>query len=46
MTIDGPPPGEDGRRSTDLSGEVGEAVGENMNQDDIDMLLKPMKVNL
>lgn len=42
----GPPPGEDGRRSTDLSGEVGEAVGENMNQDDIDMLLKPMKVNL
>ena len=42
----GSPPGEDGRRSTDLSGEVGEAVGENMNQDDIDMLLKPMKVNL
>lgn len=42
----GPPPGEDGRRSTDLTGEVGEAVEANMNQDDIDMLLKPMKVNL
>lgn len=42
----GPPPGEEGRRQTDLSGELGEAVEANMDQDDIDMLLKPMKVAL
>lgn len=42
----GPPPGTDGRRSSDLSGDLGEAVEENMDQDDIDMLMKPMKVSL
>jgi CheY-like chemotaxis protein len=42
----GPPPGTDGRRESDLSGELGAAVEENMDQDDIDMLMKPMKVSL
>ncbi|GLK48969.1 response regulator [Brevundimonas intermedia] len=42
----GPPPGEEGRRQTDLSGDLGEAVEANMDQDTIDMMLKPMKVNL
>jgi CheY-like chemotaxis protein len=42
----GPPPGEDGRRGNDLSGELGEAVEANMDQDDIDMMMKPMKVSL
>lgn len=42
----GPPAGTDGRRESDLSGELGAAVEENMDQDDIDMLLKPMKVSL
>lgn len=42
----GPPPGEEGRRETDLSGELGEAVEANMDQDTIDMLMKPMKVSL
>ena len=42
----GPPAGTDGRRESDLSGELGAAVEENMGQDDIDMLMKPMKVSL
>ncbi|WP_428153907.1 response regulator [Brevundimonas sp.] len=42
----GPPAGTDGRRESDLSGELGAAVEENMDQDDIDMLMKPMKVSL
>ena len=42
----GPPAGTDGRRESDLSGELGAAVDENMGQDDIDMLMKPMKVSL
>jgi CheY-like chemotaxis protein len=41
----GPPDG-DGRRESDLSGELGAAVEENMDQDAIDMLMKPMKVSL
>ena len=42
----GPPPGTDGRRESDLTGDLGEAVEENMDQDEIDMLMKPMKVSL
>ncbi|MBB5772121.1 CheY-like chemotaxis protein [Brevundimonas vesicularis] len=42
----GPPPGTDGRRESDLTGELGEAVEENMDQETIDMLMKPMKVSL
>ncbi|KAK0360550.1 hypothetical protein LTR94_026869 [Friedmanniomyces endolithicus] len=39
----GPPAGGDGRRETDLSGEVGEALEANMDQAAIDELMKPMK---
>jgi CheY-like chemotaxis protein len=42
----GPPPGEEGRRDTDLSAELGAAVEANMDQDTIDMMMKPMKVSL
>jgi CheY-like chemotaxis protein len=42
----GPPPGEDGRRDTDLSAELGEAVEANMDQAAIDMMMKPMKASL
>lgn len=42
----GPPGGGDGRRDTDLSGELGAAVEANMDQQAIDMLMKPMKVSL
>jgi len=41
----GPPTG-DGLREGDLSGELGAAVEENMDQDAIDMMMKPMKVSL
>ncbi len=42
----GPPPGMTGRRKDDLSAELGAASTPNLSQDQIDGLLKPMKVNL
>lgn len=41
----GPPDGE-GRRSTDLSADVGEAILPNMNQDEVDNLIQPRKALL
>lgn len=38
------PPGGIGRRATDLSIEIGMATEPNMSQDEIDCLIKPMKV--
>lgn len=38
------PPGGVPRRATDLSIEVGEAAGPNMSQDEIDSLIRPMKI--
>ena len=42
----GPPLGVKGRRKDDLSTHVGAAKEANMDQSDIDMLLKPMKAQL
>ena len=42
----GPPLGVKGRRKDDLSTHVGAATAPNMDQSDIDMLLKPMKAQL
>lgn len=42
----GPPLGVKGRRKDDLSAHVGAATDPNMDQSDIDMLLKPMKAQL
>jgi CheY-like chemotaxis protein len=42
----GPPLGVKGRRKDDLSTHVGVATDPNMDQSDIDMLLKPMKAQL
>ena len=42
----GPPPGVKGRRSDDLSEEVGQASEPNMDQLNIDSLVKPSKVTL
>ena len=42
----GPPLNMTGRRAGDLSTHVGEAVDANMDQSDIDMLIKPMRVAL
>ncbi len=39
----GPPPNMQGRRDTDLTGDIGAAVDPNMSQDEIDSLLKPQK---
>jgi CheY-like chemotaxis protein len=41
---EGPPPGTDGRRKTDLHEELGEATAPNMSQSEIDEILKPTKV--
>lgn len=42
----GPPVGEKGRRQGDLSAHIGIAKEANMDQSDIDALLKPQKVQL
>jgi CheY-like chemotaxis protein len=42
----GPPLGQPGRRSGDLSSHVGAATEPNLDQTDIDMLLKPQRVAL
>lgn len=42
----GPPVGQAGRREGDLSGHVGAASEPNLDQADIDMLLKPQRVSL
>jgi len=42
----GPPPGEKGRRSDDVDGDLGDAEGPNMDQNLIDNLIKPAKVAL
>ena len=42
----GPPLGMPGRRSGDLSEHVGAAKEANMDQSDIDMMMKPMTVSL
>ena len=39
----GPPPGVEGRRKDDLSGDLGEAEAPNMSQDDIDALMNPRR---
>lgn len=39
----GPPPNMQGRRDTDLVGEIGAAVDPNMSQDEIDSLLQPQR---
>lgn len=38
------PPNGIGRRETDLSADIGDAVEPNMSQTEIDMMMKPMKV--
>ena len=42
----GPPVGTDGRRTTDLKGDVGLAQEPNMSQTEIDNLMQPAKVAL
>ncbi len=42
----GPPMGTAGRRAGDLSAHLGEATDVNMDQSDIDMMMKPMRISL
>ena len=44
--FEGPPPGMNGRRASDLSATVGASVDPNLDQGDIDALLKPQKISL
>ena len=44
--FEGPPPGEDGRRGSDLTAEVGAATEDNMSQDELDAMMKVAKVAL
>ncbi|MBQ1541106.1 two-component system response regulator [Caulobacter sp. CCUG 60055] len=43
---EGPPAGVEGRRRTDLHGDLGAAVTPNMSQNDIDALMSPRKASL
>jgi CheY-like chemotaxis protein len=43
---DGPPPGVEGRRATDLKGEVGAPKEANMSQSEIDNFMQPKRVVL
>lgn len=43
---EGPPPDVEGRRRTDLTGELGAASSPNMSQGDIDALMHPQKAVL
>ncbi|MDR3508340.1 MAG: response regulator [Caulobacteraceae bacterium] len=43
---EGPPAGVTGRRKDDLTTELGTATTPNLSQDQIDGLVKPMKVNI
>ncbi|MEM6625416.1 MAG: response regulator [Pseudomonadota bacterium] len=43
---EGPPPGSSGRRADDKTDELGEQVGDNLAQTEIDALVKPQKVTL
>lgn len=42
--FDGPPPGSDGRRESDLKSPLGNAGEPNMSQNEIDMMIKPQRV--
>lgn len=42
----GPPLGMKGRRKDDLSGKVGAATDPNMDQSEVDMLMKPARVQI
>lgn len=42
----GPPVGTAGRRAGDLSAHLGAATDANMDQSDIDMMMKPMRISL
>ena len=38
------PPGGEGRRATDLKGDIGEATEPNMSQEEIDAMIRPTKI--
>ena len=42
----GPPPGEDGRRQGDKTGDLGSSTAPNLSQAEINSLMKPAKVSL
>lgn len=44
--FEGPPPGTSGRRASDLSATIGVSMDPNLDQGDIDALLKPQKISL
>ncbi|MEE2526288.1 response regulator [Hyphobacterium sp. HN65] len=45
MRFEGPPAGTDGRRETDIHGELGEAASDNLDQDEIDAMLKTQRAS-
>jgi len=44
--FEGPPPGSDGRRESDLPVELGGQTGENLSQSELNTMFKPQKVSI
>lgn len=44
--FEGPPPGSDGRRESDLPVELGGQTGENLSQSELETMFKPQKVSI
>lgn len=44
--FEGPPPGSDGRRESDLPVELGGQAGENLSQSELETMFKPQKVSI
>jgi DNA-binding response OmpR family regulator len=44
--FEGPPPGSDGRRESDLPMELGGQAGENLSQSELETMFKPQKVSI
>lgn len=42
--FEGPPPGSDGRRASDLKSPLGDAAEPNMSQDEVSALIKPQRI--
>ena len=44
--FEGPPPGTEGRRESDLRQPIGAATEPNLSQEEVDVLVRPQRVSL
>lgn len=46
VRLEGPPPGSDGRRSDDMDTEISDQISRNLEQDELDDIVKPQRADL